>query len=387
MLQALGNALKALVQPVGGGKRSIELDALRFLAVALVLVRHFWVPPNAPEGLKPVLEVFQRGGWVGVDLFFVLSGFLISGLLFGEYQKHGNIRPARFLMRRALKIYPAFYFFLAFWILVGLRAGFTLPWGKVLNEALFLQNFRPGWRIHTWSLGVEEQFYLGFTALAFWLCRGQLAGRDPFVRLPWIGVLVGGLLFLLRLTRGWDGGLMRIDGLLCGVLLAYVFHFHPAPLRTWVVRYRWLCVAAVGLAFMLPFAVERGRWSNWVLALAFPCIYAGFTALLALCVCYKPLSQGWLSTVCHPLALIGAWSYSIYLWHWDVSVLVFRLVGKESHWLLQYAVYFLGAVFVGMATAQLVERPALKLRDRLFPSRMASALDAVRANGVPQTPA
>jgi len=107
--------------PVDGVRRSLELDVLRFLAVALVLIQHFWIPGDAPSWLKPLMQVLGRGGWVGVELFFVLSGFLISGLLFSEYRRFGTIKAARFLARRAFKIYPAFYAFIAFWILVALR--------------------------------------------------------------------------------------------------------------------------------------------------------------------------------------------------------------------------------------------------------------------------
>src|SRR5438046_3761325 len=90
-------------------RRNVQLDFLRGVAILLVILRHtvlFHVP-----GWEALLVQF---GWAGVDLFFVLSGFLISGLLFSEYRQNGMIRFARFALRRALKIYPAFYFFVLF---------------------------------------------------------------------------------------------------------------------------------------------------------------------------------------------------------------------------------------------------------------------------------
>ena len=81
--------------------RNNRLDVLRCVAVLLVLMNH-----------GRVSEFFNRTGWAGVDFFFVLSGFLISGLLFGEHEKHGTINFKRFFIRRGLKIYPAFYVFL-----------------------------------------------------------------------------------------------------------------------------------------------------------------------------------------------------------------------------------------------------------------------------------
>src|SRR5438270_7344794 len=102
------------ISPTSSGSRLPGLDLLRGIAVLLVLGRHMWdVPPDVQHPLGRVLEVWQRGGWVGVDLFFVLSGFLVSGLLFSEYKQFGTVSPGRFLLRRGLKIYPAFYVFLA----------------------------------------------------------------------------------------------------------------------------------------------------------------------------------------------------------------------------------------------------------------------------------
>ena len=76
-----------------------QIDFLRAVAVILVLFRHHWVG----------IDVLQRIGWIGVDLFFVLSGFLVSGLLFSEYKRYGNIKAGQFLIRRGFKIYPLFY--------------------------------------------------------------------------------------------------------------------------------------------------------------------------------------------------------------------------------------------------------------------------------------
>ncbi|MEK6578407.1 MAG: acyltransferase family protein, partial [Bdellovibrionota bacterium] len=89
--------------------RLIELDVLRTAAVLLVLIRHIQILyPGDHTLVGRILEAFQRAGWIGVDLFFVLSGFLVSGLLFKEFQRFGEIKIISFLIRRALKIYPAF---------------------------------------------------------------------------------------------------------------------------------------------------------------------------------------------------------------------------------------------------------------------------------------
>ena len=88
-----------------------QLDVLRGIAIVLVLGSHM-----------PASDLWSQIGWVGVDLFFVLSGFLVSGLLFNEYKKHGQIRLGRFLIRRGFKIYPAFYFLILVTIAIRLRS-------------------------------------------------------------------------------------------------------------------------------------------------------------------------------------------------------------------------------------------------------------------------
>ena len=93
--------------------RMIGLDLLRLLAIFMVMGRHSELCP-ADTPLKSAWDSWHRNGWVGVELFFVLSGFLVSGLLFAEYKKHGDISVKRFYVRRGLKIYPAFYFLIAF---------------------------------------------------------------------------------------------------------------------------------------------------------------------------------------------------------------------------------------------------------------------------------
>src|SRR5579871_4107611 len=93
---------------IGHSQRNVQLDALRGVAILMVLVCHTFVFRKA--GWEAMLV---RSGWAGVDLFFVLSGFLISGLLFSEYQRTGQIRFRRFALRRAFKLYPAFYVLVA----------------------------------------------------------------------------------------------------------------------------------------------------------------------------------------------------------------------------------------------------------------------------------
>src|SRR5262245_18590909 len=119
-------------------KRLAGLDVLRGLAVLLVLCRHIPIVLLPGLGIDSFLRVLQRGGWAGVDRFFVLSGYLVCGLLFDEYRKHGGVDPVRFLIRRGFRIYPAYYAMIAFSVAMSWK------WVKaqnVLVETLFLQGY------------------------------------------------------------------------------------------------------------------------------------------------------------------------------------------------------------------------------------------------------
>src|SRR5208337_3375533 len=113
-----------------------ELDVLRGLAILLVLGHHMGaVPLHTPGIVLVVLDLWRQAGWVGVDLFFVLSGFLVSGLLFQEYRMDGQVSLGRFLLRRGFKIYPAFYTLLLVTVIVDRLLSRPAPLGRILSEA------------------------------------------------------------------------------------------------------------------------------------------------------------------------------------------------------------------------------------------------------------
>ncbi len=141
-----------------------RIDFLRTVAIGLVLIRHFKV-----QGLG------YQIGWIGVDLFFVLSGFLVSTTLFREYKKTTTVNGKRFLIRRGFKIYPGFYLLIAVtvlgdWLATTFFSGLhsTVTPERIWGELLFVQNYVGGQWGHTWSLAVEEHFYI-FLMLGIWL--------------------------------------------------------------------------------------------------------------------------------------------------------------------------------------------------------------------------
>ncbi len=361
-------------------KRSASLDVLRAVAVTLVLGRH--MNPAAAATHHPVLDVIMRawfrGGWIGVDLFFVLSGFLVSGLLFREFQQTGHVRIGRFLLRRGLKIYPAFYVLLA----IGIAAELVFPTGwinvgvpNVISEALFVQNYGPSVFGHTWSLAVEEHFYLLCAALIFWLSRRR--GPDPYRALPMMVVGVALLCLIARLITAWllpysnrtnlYPTHLRIDGLMFGVGLAYLYHFRRDLLDAAFGARRGVAIA-VGLALLLPPFFFELNETPFIYTIGLTTFYIG-SGLLVVAFTLHEMSP---TPVVRWLAFFGAYSYSIYLWHVTVRVYVDQIQSRLqlADWpLAGFVVYAAASLAVGTLMAKLVEMPVLAIRDRILPTR------------------
>lgn len=361
------------------------LDVLRAAAVLLVIGHHIPFPAEA----HPVLRAWHRGGWIGVDLFFVLSGFLVSGLLFREHRQHGSVRVGRFLVRRGLKIYPAFYCFLAATLTVlVVRHGFPAARG-VWGEVLFLQNYLGGVWNHTWSLAVEEHFYLAIAVLAA-VC-GRRRTADPFrgmaVALACLaGVVlaarVGNLAFPYTSHTHLYPTHLRADALGFGVLLSYAYHFHHDRFVLLLRPLRSVLLPA-GLACLVPaFLWDLGRTPG-LHSFGLSLLYLGWGAVLVALV----LSRAPVSLPLRAIGQVGAHSYSIYLWHMPVIVWAMpateNVLGIAFGPLARVAFVVSGSVAVGYFAARLVEIPVLRLRDRYFPSRSGASAAPAPPDALP----
>lgn len=357
--------------------RNWTLDCLRLVAV-LVVIWHHQLGSEAVTALPGLWRVTVRGGWVGVDLFFVLSGFLVGGLLFQEQVRCGGIDWQRFLIRRGLKIYPAFYVLLAV-VLLPLILHHELPaWRRILGEVFFLQNYLGGLRDHTWSLAVEEHFYLLLTALVVWLAWRNRGRSDPFTAIPGIfvgvavtclGLRIATALYAPQTLQGpyvWTH--LRLDALAFGVLLAYAAQFHgPVLGRCLEGRRLWLVVAGILLllpAYLLPAETGQGLLRT----LGYTTNYLGAGLLVAIAATRaREIPPRWLGWA----AWIGTYSYSIYLWHMEV---IRRLYGKLhlewgwSSWTTA-GCCLVGSLIAGIVLGRCVEWPVLWWRNRVFPAR------------------
>jgi peptidoglycan/LPS O-acetylase OafA/YrhL len=362
--------------------RNKRLDVLRCVAVLLVLGRH---------GL--IHGVWFDVGWAGVDLFFVLSGFLISGLLFTEYKRTQRISLRRFFVRRGFKIYPAFWAMLVGSFIIGLAYRLRVPPGFLWwHEILFIQNYKPGIWNHTWSLAVEEHFYIILPLLLVALKRLSKDSKDPFWFIPYTFCILAPVTLAMRYAAVhqpsyrpeelWNLKLMflthlRIDALFFGVVLAYFYHFRPGLIPS-LLRNRWNRLALEGITALLisccfVFRVESPFMQSFGLTL----IYLGFGALLVLSLTARGTDESstGLSAACSKiggvLAFIGKYSYSIYLWHIPVKIFGLRGILLSPAATLSAAsltyIYIAFSIPFGILMAHIIEFPALQLRDRLFP--------------------
>ncbi|MBN6149892.1 acyltransferase [Xanthomonas sp. AmX2] len=356
------------------------LDLLRALAIVWVMLFHSFVV----GGLGPDWTWLSRYGWMGVDLFFVLSGFLIGGQVLAPLARGEPLRYGDFYLRRAFRILPAFVVVLSLYLAwPGFReAPGIAPWWMfasfTLNLGIDYAN-QPAFS-HAWSLCVEEHFYLVFPLLAAASMRRPSAPR--FVALCVAVVLAG---VALR-TATWlhdsaldrvGAGLQRnwfiediyyptwnrLDGLLAGVVLAACKVFRP---QRWQRLQRHANLAALmGLAVcalaMWLFRERTGLLGN---AVGWPLLSLG----LALLVFAGASLQGVLGRSRVPgVAWLAAASYSLYLTHKAVFHLTQAWFGValDGRGLLAFALYAAMALLAAALLHHAVERPFLQLRERL----------------------
>ncbi|WP_158786907.1 acyltransferase [Granulicella sp. L46] len=305
----------------------LALDGVRGLAILMVIGCHAFESDYESRGfVYRVIGESLHYGNTGVDLFFVLSGFLITGILFDSLKDDGYFR--KFYARRALRILPLYYGVLLVCLL--LTYPLHLHWGSMgWLLLLYLQNLRPeaiaefapGKHLalyHFWSLAVEEQFYLVWPAVVFWvrtrsgLLRTMLIGSAGAVVVRVAMLLLGASTVAIHETT-----ICRADSLLLGGVLALLYR---SPDWQTVKRWApWACMAAVAsYGAMSSFSnAHFGRaptrsllWSEGlsytVLSIGFACLIAW--SLMPGSVCSWIFQRGW-------LRFLGKYSYGLYVLH------------------------------------------------------------------------
>ena len=340
-----------------------DIDGLRAIAILAVLIFHAF-----PELLP--------GEFVGVDVFFVISGFLITRIIFA-WRKDAKFSFARFYARRISRLFPALVVVLAFCLIYGwfvlLPDEYQLLGRHVRGGALYISNYllndEAGYfdveanlkpLLHLWSLAIEEQFYIAWPIFAVILYRRPI-DLFAFITLLLVGSFVANIVWIgfnpvetyfLPYTRAWE--------LLVGVLMAHVGHFGwiGRGFRLLVWHRAWwadlAAVAGIGAIVASAFALNASE--------AFPGWW-GVVPVLGTALVIAAGPSAWVSRtlLAHPVAVfLGLISYPLYLWHWPLLSLARIIEGETLP--ISHRVAIVGiSLVLAVLTYLLVERP-IRLR-------------------------
>lgn len=346
--------------------RNIGLDIIRAIAVILVLFRH-----STLEGF-----FLKQFGWLGVDLFFVLSGYLISNLLFREYRENNKIDVLQFLLRRAFRVFPPFYFFIFFTLLITvLFDGIAyVDLFKLFSELFYLQSYLPRIWEHTWSLAVEEHFYVIFSLLLFLIIKRRHLENQRLMIFGMIVLLVLSFFFRFQASEahrteeffGFVKSHLRSDGIIFGVLVSYCVNFYG--ISDWIHHKRWNLLLISVVTIAPGFYFNGGSFFMNTIGLTL--VNGGFAIIVLLAIHFDDFFQKKrapiVSLFSKLIAFISLSSYSIYLWHLAAKQIVISYFPIELGTILATAAYMGISILFGIMTYFLIEKPSLKLRDHML---------------------
>lgn len=358
----------------------VALDGIRGVAVMLVFISHFHLilSPDPPFREVTPWHFINRtfdAGFLGVDIFFVLSGFLITSLLLKERSSDQSGMLSRFYKRRALRLLPALYALLIVDFFVSRWENFPsdIQWRTTWHALLYLNNWNIVWNFgatqndlgHLWSLAIEEQFYL-IWPLTIWLLTKLKIPSKMLIPL----ILFASLVVMFHRTSLWNNGVSwlflyvrtdtRVDSLLIGASFAYVYRYSrvPSKILNWAAT---LCFA--GLIYI------KYRYGSPPRQPLQPFLFQeGFTviAVLAGTIILAAAEGSWFANrvlISRPLTIIGKVSYGLYLWHLPVFVVFGRHVTSGSRPLRLLIGIILASVVTSLSWF-LIEKPFLNLKDK-----------------------
>jgi peptidoglycan/LPS O-acetylase OafA/YrhL len=350
------------------------IDGLRGLAILFVLFNH--ATEVFASGDRLQTSWFWRcspGAWLGVDLFFVVSGFLITNILLSARSRP---RPFRtFLIRRALRIFPLAFLYLAVLIALGffwerfavMRHPSTIAW-----ITTYLINYRiafKGWHLAEvsilWSLAVEEQFYAGWPLLALKLPL-RFLGRllvvvvivTPLIRWEIAPRLGSAAVYVLTITR-WDA-------LAAGALLALAWRSPARPaVLLWSRRLLVPSIVVIAVMLGVPFGPENALHPRWFDAFGYSLVAGAFFVWTG--VALDPRSRLQVVLSSRVLRYLGKRCYGLYIWHILTGMILrtgLERLGLVWSFELQVLVWVGFLVAVAAASFRFFEEPFLRLKDR-----------------------
>jgi len=348
------------------------LDGLRAVAVLLVFSVHAVSYPS--------------GGFLGVDIFFVLSGFLITTILLEEREQFGRISLSKFYLRRFLRLFPALVALLiGYMVIAALTGGWdSTSVTSVVSSLFYVSNWLLAFDVpfhghplgHLWSLAVEEQFYLLWPALLL-----LLLARRPRNMIRWVGAavaVVASWRLLLSLNGASDVRLYfsfdtRFDELLVGCVGGILFVRHADVLSRVPAALYSIATYVAGGILLLGILFSPHAAPAYLMRGGYTLMAVCALVLILACVQKKP---SWLASALAlpPMVFVGKISYPLYLWHvvilfffQDIHPLGSDTLGKIVQIMLTFA--------AALASYYFVERPFLRMKDRFARRRVPTQRD------------
>jgi peptidoglycan/LPS O-acetylase OafA/YrhL len=373
-------------------RRLNGLDTLRSAAILLVFMSHYYgfVSDN------PTFGLFSKLGWAGVDLFFVLSGYLIGDQILAGIARGETLSLPAFYKRRLLRTLPNYWVVLALYFLFPVFMGGKPP-PPLWRFLTFTQNILlvPGTAFsHAWSLCVEEQFYLLLPLLCLLFARtgrSRAAAWTSFGVLLTIGISARwyywGHYGLVQpdtpyrmapyYGRVYYGSISRFDEFLPGVALAFLKNFHPIVWTKATARGNWwlaagaAAVAGVGALFRYGNFIKDYGYGFTATVFGYSLVAISFGLLVLAALSPNSLLNRWRIPGATSLAL---WSYAFYLIHKPIMVVLRRELptawDSDAPWTA--ALIFAAALAGGWLLYTLVETPFMRLRRRVAASNFAA---------------
>jgi peptidoglycan/LPS O-acetylase OafA/YrhL len=370
---------RAKLIPTGVGKPNFyrpELDVLRFFAFLGVFVFHFndhpvsfYVQHGIPREAAIAITSFMESGVFGVDLFFVLSAYLITELLLREKDACGFLDVKGFYLRRILRIWPLYFFYIGLALIPVFNPGHAFTWREAIAYLLLAGNWSVvawGWPMHSiigplWTVSIEEQFYLLWPPIVRRLGRGSLFFAAVVMLILSSSTRVAMVAIHGGPNSVWCNTLARLDPIAAGVLLAIVLR-GKVPKTNIFLRIGMLIGGGALLCFVANcWKIHKPEQLEWIpTLLGFPVVAAGCTVIV---LALLGIEHG----MPRPLIYFGKISYGLYVYHALGNELSNSLI-PVNRGFIELALRPFAALVVTMALASvsyvLLETPFLKLKKR-----------------------
>ena len=342
-----------------------SLDGLRAVSIGLVIGAHATRTYGFPEWMGAAAP-FIFDGLLGVRVFFVISGFLITWLLLRELDERGAIDLGAFYKRRLLRIFPVFYLYLATVCLSALWIHRDFSDGEWIAAAAFVRNFlEGGWTLgHLWSIAVEEQFYL------FWpLTLVLLKSRRQLVVVAGAVILLAPIARVLVYLSPWRhipgfGFVTQADSLMVGALLAVVLADRSpmaAAVRRRLENTRRVQVVALAIIYAVWLLTSHGLAGRLTVPFGPTAQHFAIAAFIATVV-LVPRGAAFRVLNYPLLAWVGVLSYSLYIWQ---QLFLYPATYEDGDlWWRTFPANLVLLLLVSCASFYLVEKPFLKLKQR-----------------------